>query len=441
MGGVVMSPLRTVSLFSGIGLLDLGLERAGIETALLCERDPKARAVLTRHWPNTPLHHDVSELTPDDLYAAEPDPGRAVLAAGFPCQDLSMAGRRAGMGDGTRSGLYWHTPRLLADYPARWVVLENVPGLLSAGCSPPCPGGCTATHGGAMGAVVGSLVDLGYGLAWRVLDAQYAGVPQRRRRVVIVGHLGTPWGAPAEVLFDPESSSGDHPPQYQPGPRTTGAPVGRPSQPLSPTLTAHHGRANVADEAFVIAGALMASTGGPDDNAARAGHIVVSGALTTGGGKPVVAIAPDVAATLTANPGGGGRRREDETNLVAFNPNAGSDSSGALEDATGITPTLTAGRPHAIAFHLTQDPVSGTVVPAIGAHSGGQGVMTNTVVRRLTPLECERLQGAPDGWTAGQHDSPRYRQLGNAVAAPVFTWVGRRIVAVDARLHQREGVA
>ena len=403
MGGVVMSPLRTVSLFSGIGLLDLGLERAGIETALLCERDPKARTVLTRHWPNTPLHHDVSELTPDDLYAAEPDPGRAVLAAGFPCQDLSMAGRRAGMGDGTRSGLYWHTPRLLADYPARWVVLENVPGLLSAGCSPPCPGGCTATHGGAMGAVVGSLVDLGYGLAWRVLDAQYAGVPQRRRRVVIVGHLGTPWGAPAEVLFDPESSSGDHPPQYQPGPRTTGAPVGRPSQALSPTLTAHHGRANAADEAFAV-GALTASTGGPDDNAARAGHIVVSIAENHGGdishtltadghdasedgtgrGTPIAAIAPDVAATLTAS-GGGGRRREDDTNLVAFDP--------------------------------------------------------ETTVRRLTPLECERLQGAPDGWTAGQHNSPRYRQLGNAVAAPVFTWAGRRIVAVDARLHQRECVA
>ena len=380
-----MSPLRTVSLFSGIGLLDLGLERAGIETALLCERDTKARAVLTRHWPNTPLHHDVSELTPDDLYAAEPDPGRAVLAAGFPCQDLSMAGRRAGMGERTRSGLYWHIPRLLAGYPARWVILENVPGLLSAGCEEPCPGGCVATHGGAMGAVVGSLVDLGYGLAWRVLDAQYAGVPQRRRRVVIVGHLGTPWGAPAQVLFDPESSSGDHPPQRQTGPRTTGTPVGRPSQPLSPTLTAHHGRANAADEAFVITGALMASTGDPDDNAARAGHIVVSGALTTGGGKPVVAIAPDVAATLAANSGGGGRRREDDTNLVAFDP--------------------------------------------------------ETAVRRLTPLECERLQGAPDGWTAGQHDSPRYRQLGNAVAAPVFTWVGTRIVAVDARLHQREGVA
>ena len=123
----------------------------------------------------------------------------------------------------------------------------------------------------------------------------------------------------------------------------------------------------------------------PNQRSGRPVSIVVSGALTTGGGKPVVAIAPDVAATLTANPGGGGRRREDDTNLVAFDP--------------------------------------------------------ETAVRRLTPLECERLQGAPDGWTAGQHDSPRYRQLGNAVAAPVFTWVGRRIVAVDARLHQREGVA
>ena len=136
----------------------------------------------------------------------------------------------------------------------------------------------------------------------------------------------------------------------------------------------------------------------------------------TGRGTPIVAV-PAIAATLTSN-------------LVAFDPKAGGDhtSSGAFEDGTGITPTLQGARPHAVAFHLTQDPVSDPVVP------GGNGVATETVVRRLTPLECERLQGAPDGWTEGQADSPRYRQLGNAVAVPVFEWVGRRLSEVDATL-------
>jgi len=125
---------------------------------------------------------------------------------------------------------------------------------------------------------------------------------------------------------------------------------------------------------------------------------------------------PIVAATLTAGTSRRGistpgRRQEDDVNLVAFDPKAGgnSTSSGAFEDGTGITPTLAGQRPHAIP--------------------------TRTIVRRLTPLECERLQGAPDRWTdIGQADSPRYRQLGNAVAVPVFTWVARRLGAVDAEL-------
>ena len=117
----------------------------------------------------------------------------------------------------------------------------------------------------------------------------------------------------------------------------------------------------------------------------------------TGRGTPIIA------ATLTAgmsSPGvsAPGRRSEDDANLVAF--------------------------------HLTQDPVSGGIVPALGARSGGNGVL-DTQVRRLTPLECERLQGFPDGWTAGQADSPRYRQMGNAVAVPVFEWVARRLMVED----------
>ena len=319
--------LHALSLFSGIGLLDLAMHRAGIPTRLLCEADPAARRVLAHRFPDVPIHPDVQELTADDLRSAGADPARTVLHGGFPCQDLSVAGGRRGMGEGTRSGLYWHIPRLLADFPAAWIVLENVPGLLSS-------------HGGRdMGAVVGSLADLGYGLAWRVLDAQHFGVPQRRRRVVIVGHLGAPWGAPAEVLLEPESGGGDLATLTGQGPRPAGDAAGStPAHRVASALTAHHGR-------------------------------------------------------MTA---------EDADNLVTFQKVIRS----GYRDAAGNLP-----------------PVNQVA-----------GVHTETVVRRLTPLECERLQGAPDGWTDGQADSPRYRQLGNAVAVPVFEWVARRLVAIDARI-------
>lgn len=414
-----MTDLHGVSMFSGIGLLDLAMHRAGITPALLCEKDNAARQVLARHYPDVPIHDDVTELTAGDLHSAGADPSRTVLHGGFPCQDLSVAGARRGMGEGTRSGLYWQVVRLLDDFRPRWVVLENVPGLLSS-------------HGGRdMGAVVGSLGELGYGYAWRVLDAQHFGVPQRRRRVVIVGHLGAPWGAPAEVLLEPEGGRGD-----SAAFRGAGSGVARPSKGrarggrVAGTLPGHHGRMTAEDALTQPVAALTATgvgTSGADDNQAQAGHLIacVTGdhthALTaeghdasedgTGRGCPIVA------ATLTAGtsrPGTSapGRRQEDDYNLVAFDPKAGgnSTSSGAFEDGTGITPTLAGQRPHAIS--------------------------TRTIVRRLTPLECERLQGAPDGWTdTGQADSPRYRQLGNAVAVPVFEWVGRRLAAVDATIR------
>ena len=367
--------LHAVSLFSGIGLLDLGLHRAGIPTRLLCEADASARSVLARRFPGVPIHPDVQELVPDDLYAAGADPARTVLAAGFPCQDISVAGNRAGMGEGTRSGLYWHIVRLLAGFPAKWIVLENVPGLLSS-------------HGGRdMGAVLGSLGKLGYGISWRVLDAQHFGVPQRRRRVIFVGHLGTPWGAPAEILLEPEVGSGDS--ATLTGTRTRaarGASSGLGDRRIAATLPAHHGRTTAEDAANLICYQKVVrsvSVMGDRTHALTAeGHDASEDG--TGRGTPIVAV-PAIAATLTSgtsSPGVRGRRKEDDYNLVAFDP------KGPVE----------------------------------------------TVVRRLTPLECERLQGAPDGWTEGQADSPRYRQLGNAVAVPVFEWVGRRLSEVDATL-------
>ena len=398
--------LHALSLFSGIGLLDLAMHRAGIPTRLLCEADKAARSVLARRFPDVPIHPDVQELTADDLRSAGADPARTVLHGGFPCQDLSVAGGRRGMGEGTRSGLYWHIPRLLADFPAAWIVLENVPGLLSS-------------HGGRdMGAVVGSLADLGYGLAWRVLDAQHFGVPQRRRRVVIVGHLGAPWGAPAEVLLEPESGGGDLATLTGQGPRPAGDAAGStPAHRVASALTAHHGRMTAEDA----------------DNLVTFQKVIRSGYRDAAGNLPPEVWAErDVSATLSPHD------LTSEARAVDLVVSATGDRTHALtaeghdagEDGTGRGCPVIAFQPQAAGNSARS---IGTTAPCLSVNQVA-GVHTETVVRRLTPLECERLQGAPDGWTDGQADSPRYRQLGNAVAVPVFEWVARRLVAIDARI-------
>ena len=234
--------LTAVSLFAGVAGIDHAMSRAGIDVVAAVEIDSAARGVIADHYPHVTLFGDIREVTGDQLRAAGFVPERGIITAGFPCQDLSVAGRRQGMGEGTRSGLYWHVDRLLAELTPAWVLLENVDGLLSATCPCPgdglctangrqdncghyvkkqwrayephtvtggvCAGGCIPTHGGALGAVLGSVAQRGYGFAYRVLDAQHFGVPQRRARVIIVGHLGDPAG-PAQVLLEPEISSGD----------------------------------------------------------------------------------------------------------------------------------------------------------------------------------------------------------------------------------------
>lgn len=191
-----MVNLTVVSLFAGVGGFDLAFERAGAEVVAAVEIDAPARAVLARRFPSTTLFDDVTKVTGDELRAAGFVPERGVITGGFPCQDLSVAGGRKGLA-GERSGLFWHIVRLLAELRPAWFVLENVPGLLSS------------NDGRDFGAVLGALGDCGYGVAYRVLDAKYFGVPQQRRRVFIVGHLGSPFGAAAQVLLEPEGGAGD----------------------------------------------------------------------------------------------------------------------------------------------------------------------------------------------------------------------------------------
>jgi len=179
--------MKAVSLFAGVGGFDLALERAGVPVVASVEIDKHARGVLQQQFPNTTLLEDVKDVTGDQLRELGFEGSDGIIVGGFPCQDLSVAGKRAGLAGG-RSGLFWEICRILDETKAKWFVLENVPGLLSS------------NDGRDMGTVIQALVERGYGVAYRILDAQYFGVAQRRRRIFIVGCLGDNGRAPAEVL-------------------------------------------------------------------------------------------------------------------------------------------------------------------------------------------------------------------------------------------------
>jgi DNA (cytosine-5)-methyltransferase 1 len=157
--------MRTLSLFSGIGGLDLGLERAGFKIVAQCEKDPYCRRVLAKHWPGVPCHDNVTTLDPTAYGPLD------AIVGGFPCQDVSNAGHRAGL-SGSRSGLYGELVRCLRVARPRIGILENVAALLARG----------------MGTVLGDLAAIGYDAEWDCIPASAVGAPHRRDRVFIVAH-------------------------------------------------------------------------------------------------------------------------------------------------------------------------------------------------------------------------------------------------------------
>ena len=321
-----------------------------------------------------------------------------IISAGFPCQDLSVAGKRAGLA-GARSGLFWEIIRIARKVLPRWILIENVPGLLSS------------NDGWDFGIVQSALGELGYGVAWRVLNSQYFGVPQRRRRVFIIGYLGNI--CPEEVLFESEGL-----------PRNIA--TGRKEGPgIARTLTGgvtggrSHGKRSGDDRQTMITAPITTRIGGSGSGWPRYDedkHLIVNALQFSGGPDDNDAQAGRIIPTL----------RENYRN----------NSSPVTEADMLITHTL-----RAEGFDASENG-TGRGAPLVAAKVG---------VRRLTPLECERLQGFPDGWTAcirpedfealyldGEYysqqelsDSARYRLLGNAVTVNVAEWLGRRIVEFD----------
>jgi DNA (cytosine-5)-methyltransferase 1 len=308
--------MKYATVCSGIGAPEQAWKPLGWECSFASEIEPFASAVHS-------VRHGTTNLGDMTKFKKWPDYATDLIIAGCPCQSFSVAGLRRGLAD-HRGNLTLSFLAILERYRPRWVVYENVPGLLS-------------DKTGAFGAFLGGLGELGYGFAYRVLDAQYFGVAQRRRRVFVVGHLGD-WRRAAAVLFERESLCGDSPPGREAG--------------------------------------------------------------------------KGVSASLRA-------RTKAESGLLAFQPRIARNDRGDMGDK----------------------------VNALNSQSGQTGkgdaapcVAIGFSVRRLTPTECERLQGFPDNFTAipwrGKPaeecpDGPRYRVLGNSMAVPVVLWIGRRIEMFD----------
>jgi DNA (cytosine-5)-methyltransferase 1 len=464
-GGVAgVVTLKVGSLFSGIGGLEKGFADLGCDVVFQVELDAPCREVLARHWPDVKRYDDIREVTYERL---KRDLGRRadvdVLVGGWPCQDISLAGPRLGLA-GARSGLFYEFARLVAEISPRWLVAENVPGLLTSGCNPPCPGGCVETHGGDMGAVIGTLGELGYGYAWRVLDAQHFGVPQRRHRIFIVGHLGAPWTASPAVLLEPDSSPGDPAESDEAweedaealgdGPDELGDEGWTPdlAKPLLSNRQGGQRTTDVEGVTFVaqpVAKALVSPDNGPRFDASSENLVVQEPVYAVHNGEDVL-VSKDVAQPVLATKGFPGavtfrksQRAHHADDAETWVEDETANTLNAFENHNAERTTHAIVTPLDLSQACRTDTATGVGTPGTGIGEPGgpsypvgytkavPAMIQELSVRRLTPLECERLQGFPDGWTDGQSDTARYKQLGNAVAVVCSRWIAKRLLEVD----------
>lgn len=451
------------SVCSGIEAASVAWHPLGWRASFLSEIEAFPRSVLSHHYPETPLHGDFTTIKAGEYEPID------LLVGGTPCQSFSVAGLRGGLAD-ERGNLALEYLRLAQRLRPRWVVWENVPGVLSS-TSHDAPDlrppdiDLDAGHGPADGEEIvvddqydadeshavacflAGLSELGYGWAYGTLDAQYAGVAQRRRRVFVVGHLGD-WRRAAAVLFERHSLSGHPAPRREAGPGVA-------------ALTANGVGTCGADDNQGQAGRLIPSTGATSHclNAGGMGRqdyeteTLIAHTLKgegfdasedgTGRGTPLVPVCIPINADALRGEGTAKTPSPDAAGRVRLrDPGFGVGADG---DPAG---TLAAAGPGAVAFTCSDQANSFAwerpFAPTLNAQIPNDtsniqtGVRIGSAVRRLTPRECERLQGFPDDYTAVPHrgkpaaDGPRYKALGNSMAVPVMRWIGERIEAVEA---------
>ena len=406
-----MGILRHASFFSGVGGLDLGFEQAGIKTVSVCEIDPYASSVLAERFPDAVNLGSITEVDADDIPEAD------IWSGGFPCQDLSVAGKRAGFA-GKRSSLAFTFLDLVERRRPRWIVLENVPGIF------------TSNRGADFARLLHEMEQLRYGVSWRTLDARYFGVAQRRRRVFIVGSLES--DRAGEVLFECKGC-GRHPaPSKQAGQETAKRPAG----------------------SLGVAGALLSRYYKGVNSTIENGQLIVGSQVDTNGMRKTYGVAgrvddQSIMAFQT--------RVDEKAGTFTLNEVNQANSLSALwpADTSHRSMTLTLSFPSRFGSNanVTED------IAQSMAHSAGAPAVYRKSRRAQSDSDDETwvddgvsntLNSFDVGDIRTTHavvggdviddellpvglDSHRYRCCGNGVVAPVAEWIGRRIVHVEGR--------
>ena len=409
--------MRFLSVCSGIEAASVAWNPLGWQAVAFSEIEPFPCAVLAHHYPDTPNWGDMTK------YKEWPDVAIDLLCGGTPCQSFSVAGLRKGLDD-PRGNLMLTFGAIAAKYRPKWLVWENVPGVLSS------------NGGRDFGTFLGMLGQLGYGFAYRVLDAQYFGIPQRRRRVFVVGYLGD-WRRAAAVLFERHSLSGHPAPSREAGQGF--------ATDVAPSLTASgRGVERIGEtrgQDPVIAQCLTTGTRQRYDPETETILPIafnsrqdpvsgdVSGALDTCSPQ-----AQAVAVSLRGRDGGATAELGDEVGNCLRASSGGGDKPYVL--TSGVTIHGTDKTASVMSFTDICGSLR-TKPPGSIENSSTTAVYQNMAVRRLTPIECERLQGFPDNYTLIPYrgkpaaDGPRYKALGNSWAVPVARWIGERIEQVE----------
>lgn len=393
------------SVCSGIEAATVAWEPLGWKAAFYSEIEPFPCAVLQHHYPQTPNYGDMTK------YKEWPNAAINVLVGGTPCQSFSVAGLRKGLAD-PRGNLMLIFGAIASKYRPTWLCWENVPGVLSS------------NGGRDFGTFLGMLAELGYGFAYRVFDAQFVrtqshrrAVPQRRRRVFVVGYLGD-WRPPAAVLFERESLSGNPPPGRQAWERVAASPaIGLDEE------------CNASIEHY---GPLL-----------RGGQGGTRQFVCMSSGQANAEITQNFSPYLNCNRDGAQICFHATQDPVSSNERSFTLGANSLQ---AVAYTLDQTQGQAVAFTQNQvgDVLTGEIMHSLATNQNATGrnaanVMTNMQVRRLTPVECERLQAFPDNYTRIPWrdkpeeqcpDGPRYKALGNSMATNVMRHIGDRIELV-----------
>ena len=456
--------MNYLSVCSGIEAATVAWHHMGWKPVGFSEIEKFPSQVLAHHYSQVTNFGDMTKYKEWNLESID------ILVGGTPCQSFSVAGLRKGLED-PRGNLMLTYCGLLDKFRPKWFIWENVPGVLSS------------NGGRDFGSFLGAVAELGYGFAYRVLDAQYFGVAQRRRRVFVVGCLGD-WKSAAKVLFEPESLCRNTPPRR------------KSREEIASTITARFGASRNNHEECVVFKSDIANclqTTSHEWSRADGFNMI---AYENHPSDSRVKEMGDVCSTVTSSWGTGGGNTPYVQKVYPIHPQAESFQGGGRKNNDGKGNALGVGKENDPMFTLTtvdrnmvsyslqgsmigRDDKNGPqgdgineevcftqnatdrhgVIHAFkvrgGCEGGGKGYLgqdekaftisttqdqhlyANMAVRRLTPKECERLPGFPDDYTdikpkgKDTPDGPRYKALGNSMAVPVMRWIGERINLIN----------